>query len=127
MCLGVVIFAVDPPLATHHTQPGSSPSAKQGFLCVFGGEGLVLSFSSFLINFHFLTNQFTVKVPKKINRGGLYLLSWKHGNALGQRGWAKYCDSDNFKAVPRIFSGMKTAPLSSPKQFPRAAAPSGAN
>jgi hypothetical protein len=67
------------------------------------------------------------KVPLWIGVETPRVSALKHGDALGQRGWAKYCDSENFKAVPRIFSGMKTAPLSSPKQFLRAAAPSGAN
>jgi hypothetical protein len=62
--LGVVIFAVRPPRATPNNQPGPSPNAKQGFLCVVDGCSIVLSFSSFLIDFHFLTNHFAVKVKK---------------------------------------------------------------
>jgi hypothetical protein len=65
--LGAVVFAFEPPLATHHTQPGPSPNAKQGFLCVVVDGGSCLVFPSFLIDFHFLTNQFTVKAQKKLS------------------------------------------------------------
>jgi hypothetical protein len=42
-----------------------------------------------------------------------------HCNALGlgQRDWAKYRDSENFKAVPRVFYGAKIAPAP-PGTFP---------
>jgi hypothetical protein len=74
-----------------------------------------------------LTNQFSVKVKKTKNAGRLHFLSWKPCSTRRQRGWAKYCDSENFKAVPRIFCGVKIAPLPLPVLFPRAAAPSGTN
>jgi hypothetical protein len=50
-----------------------------------------------------------------------------NSSTAGQRGWAKYRDSENFKAVPRIFCGVKIAPLPLPVLFLRAAAPSGTN
>ena len=43
----------------------------------------------------------------------------------GQGGWAKYRNSENFKAASRVFCGVKIAPLPLPALFPRAAAPSG--
>jgi hypothetical protein len=30
---------------------------------------------------------------------------------LGQGDWPKYCDLENFKAVPQVFTGMELSPL----------------
>ena len=65
------VWTFDPPLATHHTQLGPSPNAKQEFLWVVDGDGLAWSFPSFLIDFHFLANQFAVKVPKYVFQAAL--------------------------------------------------------
>jgi hypothetical protein len=64
-----------------------------------------------------LINQFSVKVKKlKIEAASIYSLP-----ALprcGQRGLAKYRDSENFKAVARVFYGVKIAPMPPPGAFP---------
>jgi hypothetical protein len=63
----------------------------------------------------------TVKVKKTKNTGRLHFLPWKPYSTRRQRGRAEYRDSENFKAVPRIFYGAKIAPLPLPALFPRAA------
>jgi hypothetical protein len=72
-----------------------------------------------------LTNQLSVKVQKKISGAAPDISPGSTGTHCGQRGWAKYRDSINSKAVPRIFYGVTIAPLPLPALFPRAAVPCG--
>jgi hypothetical protein len=50
---------------------------------------------------------------------------YRHGDRGAGRN-TEHRDAENLKAVPRIFHGVKIAPLPPPVLFPRAAAPCGA-
>ena len=45
----------------------------------------------------------------------------RHSSTAGQRGWAKYRDSENFKGLAALNYGVKIAPVPLPELFPRAA------
>jgi hypothetical protein len=72
-----------------------------------------------------LTNQPTVKVQKNLSEAASDIQLQGAVTLWGQRGWAKYRDSENFKGVPRVFCGVEDAPLPLPALFPRAAVPCG--
>ena len=74
----------------------------------------------------FLTNQFTVKVPKINNAGSCIIYPVGTERHREHRGCGKYRDSGNLKAVPRINCGVKIAPMPLSELYLRAAVPHGA-